>query len=149
MASNQSVMVGVWGYPVGTLNVMDSPSVDLRNIVIKSGDIIDSIAFSYVDKATGNTITAGPWGGSGGSVNKINIDANDYLVTVNGTYGDYYGHTVIQTLTFIMHSGKQFGPFGTVQGGTPFTLPVINKKIVGFLAYTGIYVNGIGFYINP
>jgi hypothetical protein len=37
----------------------------LESITIGAGDVVDSIAFSYIDQA-GNKKTSGPWGGNGG-----------------------------------------------------------------------------------
>jgi len=38
----------------------------LQSITIRCGEVIDSIAFSYVDHS-GNPQTIGPWGGPGGT----------------------------------------------------------------------------------
>jgi hypothetical protein len=37
----------------------------MESVTIRSGDVIDSVAFSYIDQA-GNKQTAGPWGDNGG-----------------------------------------------------------------------------------
>jgi hypothetical protein len=42
-----------------------APPKRLESVIIRSGDVIDSIAFSYTDQA-GMRQTAGPWGGNGG-----------------------------------------------------------------------------------
>jgi hypothetical protein len=42
----------------------------LDSVTIRSGDVIDSIAFSYIDQASNKKI-AGPWGGNGGFSNTV------------------------------------------------------------------------------
>ncbi|KAJ3679452.1 hypothetical protein LUZ60_017463 [Juncus effusus] len=141
-------MIGHWGTRENTFHEMTSASVRLTSIVICSGDVIDSIKFSYEEKDTGNTVTLGPWGGSGGDSTEITFDEDDYLDKITGTYGDYNGKTVIHTLTFFAKGGTQYGPYGNKKGDSSFSVPVKNKQIVGFFAYAGTYINGIGVYAN-
>ncbi|KAJ3679437.1 hypothetical protein LUZ60_017448 [Juncus effusus] len=147
---NTSVMIGPWGSHTNTLHMTKSESVSLKSIVIKSGNIIDSIKYSYEEKDTENIVTVGPWGGSGGKSHQITFDDDeDYLVKMEGTYGYYDGTIAIHTLIFTTKRGKKYGPFGSKQGETHFSIPIKKGEIVGFFANAGTFVNAIGIYVQP
>ncbi|XP_037419370.1 disease resistance protein Pik-2-like [Triticum dicoccoides] len=121
----------------------------LENVIIHSGDIVDSLAFSYTDHGRQQR-TAGPWGGHGGGVSNINLGPNEYLMNVSGTIGSFYGvASCVTSLTFVTNFAC-YGPFGK-GGGVPFdALPVqSNSSIVGFFGRAGGSLDAIGFYVRP
>ena len=66
-------MIGPWGGHGGSPKDITEPPKRLESITVKSGVVIDSITFTYIDQ-TGKKHTAGPWGGSGGSPYKVSSD---------------------------------------------------------------------------
>lgn len=140
--------LGPWGGNGGTEeDTTEAAPKGLESITVFSGDVVDSIGFSYVDQA-GKKHTAGPWGGPGGSPRQIQLAPSEYVKEVSGTFGDYYGVNVITSLTFVT-SLKTHGPFGQ-EDGTPFTVPVQkNSGIVGFHARGGKFLDAIGVYVRP
>ncbi|EAZ20031.1 hypothetical protein OsJ_35630 [Oryza sativa Japonica Group] len=60
--------VGPWGGNGGTPQDITETPKRLESITIRSGEVVDSISFSYFDQA-GQKRVAGPWGGPGGNLN--------------------------------------------------------------------------------
>jgi hypothetical protein len=58
--------IGLWGGQAGSQQDLTVPPKRLQSLTIPSGNAIDSIQFTYTDKA-GQKHTAGPWGGFGGT----------------------------------------------------------------------------------
>jgi hypothetical protein len=58
--------IGLWGGQGGSQQDITVPPKRLQSLTIRSGNAIDSIQFTYTDKA-GQKHTAGPWGGFGGT----------------------------------------------------------------------------------
>ncbi|KAI5003543.1 hypothetical protein ZWY2020_030703 [Hordeum vulgare] len=117
----------------------------LESVTIRSGDIIDSLAFSYIDQA-GKKQTAGPWGGNGGLEETITFAPTETLKKVFGVVGTIGGHTVVTSLTFVTNI-KIYPTFGKGTGGTTFSIPEKNASVVGFFGRAGSYVDAIGVYI--
>lgn len=65
MQSVAVTKIGPWGGNGGSAQDITEPPKRLESITIRSGSVVDSIAFSYLDQV-GQKHTAGPWGGSGG-----------------------------------------------------------------------------------
>ncbi|KAM3206488.1 hypothetical protein ACQJBY_061921 [Aegilops geniculata] len=114
----------------------------LESVTICSGDSVDSIAFSYTDQ-NGQRCTAGPWGGDGGKVSRIDLGPSEHLIKVSGRRTNH-----ITSLTFFTNAAS-YGPFGK-GGGDPFVFPVeSNSSIVGFFCRAGLYLDAIGYYVRP
>ncbi|KAI4974475.1 hypothetical protein ZWY2020_047755 [Hordeum vulgare] len=134
--------VGPFGGSGGRARDIKAAPYRLENVMICSGDNIDSIAFSYIDH-NGQQHTAGPWGGDGGRVSTINLGPSEYLIKVSGRLTNH-----ITSLTFVTNAAS-YGPFGE-GGGDPFVFPVqSNNSIVGFFCRAGLYLDAIGFYVRP
>ncbi|KAK1604454.1 hypothetical protein QYE76_028127 [Lolium multiflorum] len=119
----------------------------LDSVTIRSGNVIDSIALSYIDQA-GNKKTDGPWGGSGGFSNTILLAPTEIVNKVFGTTGDFNNNTVVTSLTIVTNVNT-YGPFGK-EKGTPFSIPKENDKIVlGLFGRAGQFVDAIGAYVSP
>lgn len=67
--------IGLWGGTRGRLHGISVAPHNLRSVIIRSGLIIDSLAFTYYDRS-GQEKTAGPWGGSGGSEHTVILNLN-------------------------------------------------------------------------
>nr|AGT16238.1 hypothetical protein SHCRBa_027_K06_F_100 [Saccharum hybrid cultivar R570]AGT16240.1 hypothetical protein SHCRBa_027_K06_F_240 [Saccharum hybrid cultivar R570]AGT16243.1 hypothetical protein SHCRBa_027_K06_F_400 [Saccharum hybrid cultivar R570] len=94
----------------------------LQSITIRCGEVIDSIAFSYVDHS-GNPQTIGPWGGPGGTDSLIQLKPLEFVQGISGTFGPFgTSANVITSLTVATSQGRGYGPYGQ-GGGTPFNLP--------------------------
>jgi ABC-type long-subunit fatty acid transport system fused permease/ATPase subunit len=55
----------LFGGTGGDAFVISEQPKRMESVTIRSGDVIDSLAFSYIDQA-GNKQSAGPWGDNGG-----------------------------------------------------------------------------------
>ncbi|KAG2620658.1 hypothetical protein PVAP13_3NG227400 [Panicum virgatum] len=139
-------MIGPWGGHGGSPKDITEPPKRLESITVKSGVVIDSITFTYIDQ-TGKKHTAGPWGGSGGSPYKIQLAASEFVKEISGTYGTFDGATVITSLKIVTNV-QTFGPWST-EIGTPFSVPVQKGSgIVGFFARAGKYLDAIGVHVH-
>lgn len=71
--------IGPWGGNGGTtFDIPDLP-LSIKSVTITCGDVINSIAFSYVDK-TGEKKNAGPWGGAG----SLSVTVGVFFLTLYG-----------------------------------------------------------------
>lgn len=99
----------------------------VTRIVIRSGDIIDSIQSFIGGQATPQH------GGNGGGVHELVIAGGDALVEVSGYYGYWYGQTYVLQLSLRTRANVTYGPFGNVpRSGTPFRFSAQSGEIVGF-----------------
>uniref|UniRef100_A0A0A9BQN6 Jacalin-type lectin domain-containing protein n=1 Tax=Arundo donax TaxID=35708 RepID=A0A0A9BQN6_ARUDO len=153
---NSLAKIGLFGSASGDNHDITVAPLRLETITIYSGDVVDSLAFSYRDREN-QLHTAGRWGGTGGGIRQIQLGPSEYVKEVNGTYGLYtYGtHGRVEAITnfTIVTNHRSYGPYGTgkLDTETRFSVPVMNNgSIVGFFAHTGrYYVNGVGVYVKP
>jgi hypothetical protein len=114
----------------------------LTGLVVRSGDISDSIAPVYGAR------TATPRGGSGGNLHQIDL-AGDAIVAISGFTGTYFGATQVAQLSFTTARGRTFGPFGTFQnvsGKQPFDLRApAGYRINSFFGTTFTHMDGKTF----
>ncbi|CAN6213663.1 unnamed protein product [Urochloa humidicola] len=145
------IKMGPWGGNGGSpQDITDASAIKhLESVTIRSGPVVDSIQFSYVDYA-GQTHSAGPWGNSGGEqVHTIQFAESEFITQLSGTIGPYGRVTTITSIKFVTNLNTTYGPWGQ-ENGTPFTVPVQpNGAIVGFFAYGGAYLIAIGVYVRP
>ncbi|XP_020101268.1 protein GOS9-like isoform X1 [Ananas comosus] len=140
------IKLGLWGGNGGTLCDIDGHPIRLTKIVIRSGHVIDSLAYEYVQD--GKTFSVGPWGGSGGTSTTIEFQPGEFLIIIDGNFGEFEGFNVVRSLTFITNV-RPYGPFGIEDVGTPFFIPVASGRIVAFYGRFGQYVDAIGMYLTP
>nr|XP_016463415.1 PREDICTED: putative late blight resistance protein homolog R1B-23 isoform X2 [Nicotiana tabacum]XP_016463417.1 PREDICTED: putative late blight resistance protein homolog R1B-23 isoform X2 [Nicotiana tabacum]XP_016463418.1 PREDICTED: putative late blight resistance protein homolog R1B-23 isoform X2 [Nicotiana tabacum]XP_016463419.1 PREDICTED: putative late blight resistance protein homolog R1B-23 isoform X2 [Nicotiana tabacum]XP_016463420.1 PREDICTED: putative late blight resistance protein h len=144
-----SILVEPWGGNAGESEWNYKLKSPIKEILIVHGDIIDSIMFRTVTEQ-GTTIDSTKFGGDGGRIDKVVIEATslEYLKGIKGTFGYYYGHSVIKSLCFITNA-KNYGPFGCEAGGIPFSLVMKEGvAIVGFHGRSRLYLNAIGVYLQ-
>jgi hypothetical protein len=114
----------------------------LTGLVVRSGDIVDSIAPVYGSQA------APPEGGSGGTSSQVDF-TGDSLVAISGVTGTYFGAVQVAQLTFRTAAGKNFGPFGSlrnVSSNQPFDLRApAGFRISSFFGTTFTHTGGTAF----
>ncbi|CAM0958501.1 unnamed protein product [Alopecurus aequalis] len=138
--------IGPWGGNGGTaFDIPDLP-LSIQSVTITCGDVINSLAFTYVDKTGQKNV--GPWGGAGAVSVTITLASSEILKQVTGTTNSIGGDTVVTSLAFATNV-TTYGPFGKANG-TPFNSQVPeNSSVVGFYARAGGSVNALGAYVSP
>ncbi|CAN6326134.1 unnamed protein product [Urochloa humidicola] len=122
-------------------------------MAIRSGILIDSIGFSYVDK-TFKKNTAGPFGGTGGQLTTIQFAPTEWVTKLSGTLeirslGSGVYKPVVASLE-IETNIKKYGPYGRVNQDYSFSILVPQGWIIaGFFGRAGSLVDAIGVYIGP
>ena len=124
----------------------------MTGLVIRSGDIIDSIAPVYGAR------TATPHGGNGGTASQVDF-TGDPVVALSGVTGNYFGATQVAQLSVTTAGGRILGPFGTLRNvgaPQPFDLRApAGGKINSWFGTTvshsggGLYVAAIGGNVIP
>ncbi|CAM0948270.1 unnamed protein product [Alopecurus aequalis] len=141
--------VGPWGGDSGMCNDLVVLPRRLMSVVVRSADVIYSLAFTYCDGG-GQQHSAGPWGGWGASqdaaFHTIIFGPSEFLKQVSGKIGPSSEYPdVLTSLLFVTNIGN-YGPFGGGRG-VPFCCPVQeNGSIVGFFAHVGKAIHAIGVY---
>jgi hypothetical protein len=136
--------VGPAGGPGTAWNNLPAVSTwgPLTGLVVRSGDIVDSIAPVY------GTQTAPPQGGTGGDPHQVSV-TGDAIVAISGVTGTYFGATHVAQVTFTTAGGKVLGPFGTLRnvGATqPFELRApAEYRINSFFGTTFTHTDGRAF----
>ncbi|CAO2146692.1 unnamed protein product [Urochloa humidicola] len=142
--------MGPWDREAGA--AFDIPEAEptrcLQTVTVEYGDVINSIAFSYINEA-GEKKTAGPWGSHGALTKTIMLAPSEIIKQVLGTTSIVGEDTIVTSLTLVSNL-TTYGPFGTTNG-TPFCsqAPESNRSIAGFYARAGEAVNAIGVYYTP
>lgn len=144
----QSISLGPWGGQGGH-KWDDGVYSTVRQLEVAHGAGIDSIKVQY-DK-NGTPEWSEKHGGSGGAkVDKVKLNYPDeFLTSVHGTYGSLqeWGPILVRSLTF-QSNKRTYGPYG-VEGGTFFSFPTTQGKIVGFHGKGGWYLDAIGVHLEP
>nr|XP_016489921.1 PREDICTED: putative late blight resistance protein homolog R1B-16 isoform X1 [Nicotiana tabacum]XP_016489923.1 PREDICTED: putative late blight resistance protein homolog R1B-16 isoform X1 [Nicotiana tabacum]XP_016489924.1 PREDICTED: putative late blight resistance protein homolog R1B-16 isoform X1 [Nicotiana tabacum]XP_016489925.1 PREDICTED: putative late blight resistance protein homolog R1B-16 isoform X1 [Nicotiana tabacum]XP_016489926.1 PREDICTED: putative late blight resistance protein h len=143
-----SILVEPWRGNIGGSEWNYKLKSPIKEILIGHGDFIDSIIFRTITEQ-GTTIDSPKFGGNGGRIDKVVIEATslEYLTGIKGTFGCYGSHSVIKILCFITNS-KNYGPFGSEAGGTPFSFVLKGVAIVGFHGCSGVLLEAIGVYLQ-
>ncbi|KAG6508052.1 protein GOS9-like [Zingiber officinale] len=140
------IKIGPWG-GTGACNFdIGRSASQIKKVVLHTGDTVERLEISYV--VDGNEVKTHPIGGSGGQSHEFELIPGEYINSMVGSVKTYRGETRISKLEFKTNLGKKHGPFGH-GGGTEFTVPVMDGRIVGFFGQSGCYLNGIGVYLAP
>jgi len=129
--------------PVGpTYNVFDDTQAaqnlnqPITQIVVRAGDIIDQVRAFYGPNKT----PLPQHGGNGGQSHEIVLDSGDFLTSVSGFYGQWFGRPYILQITLKTRNGKTHGPFGSMQYSSspaPFTFQAeANEQVLAFFGST-------------
>ncbi|KAG2640833.1 jacalin-related lectin 3-like [Panicum virgatum] len=149
VTESPALKIGPCGGPGGYAQDIEEGPKRLESITVRSGVVVDSIEFSYIDHA-GRRRSAGPWGGHRGNPHTIHLDADEFVTEMAGTIDkfDINNDTVITSLKIVTNL-QTFGPWGD-ENGAPFTIPVQSGSgIVGFFGRSGVYLDAIGVYVSP
>ncbi|XP_044394776.1 uncharacterized protein [Triticum aestivum] len=139
---------GPWGGNGGRARDIKVAPQSLESVTIRSGSVVDSLAFSFKD-GNGRHHTAGPWGSDGGSGKTIKLGPTEFVTEVSGTFGSFGAlSNVLTSLTLVTNCGS-YGPFGKRQGSPFKTTMQSNSSIVGFFGRAGQFVDAIGVYVLP
>ncbi|XP_059638050.1 jacalin-related lectin 3-like [Cornus florida] len=124
----------------------DGTYTTVRELIIHCGALIDCIQVVY-DKE-GNRVLGEKHGTIGGQENKVTLDADEFLLSFWGYYGQVGNMVVIRSLEF-QSNKKTIGPFG-VADGEKFQFPSSTNcaKIIGFHGRSDKYLTAIGAYLN-
>ncbi|THU69959.1 hypothetical protein C4D60_Mb08t19910 [Musa balbisiana] len=114
------------------------------NIEIRAREVIDGIAITFT--RNGRT-EAKNFGGPLGNPYEIPLQVDEYLVGIEGSVDTILGITLVRNLT-LRTNKESYGPFGT-SGGKPFSLPLLDGKIIGFFGRAGAVIDAIGVYLAP
>ncbi|XP_074559958.1 protein GOS9-like, partial [Curcuma longa] len=151
MANNR---IGPWG-GTGTYNFdIGRNASQITKVVLHAGEIVDSLKIFYVDE--GNEVNTTRIGGGGGGLCEFKLRPGEYINSMKGSFRAYYdekymenyGEICITKLQFKTNKGRKHGPFGQ-GGGSEFSVPVGDGRIVGFFGQYCRYLNAIGVYVAP
>ncbi|XP_048532173.1 mannose/glucose-specific lectin-like isoform X2 [Triticum urartu] len=143
--------VDLWGGNSGQAHDLDVVPRRLISVVVLSGEVIDSLKFTYSD-CDGHQHTAGPWGGSDASQSMNNhmilLGRSEVVKEVSGTIGPNSSVPDFVSSLLLATNTSSHGPFGEGRG-IPFRIPLQdNDSIVGFFAQAEKHINAIGFYLE-
>lgn len=111
----------------------------LERILYRSGSYVDTLQFEWLEQ-DGTYVTGPEYGGylgAGGEKGIVTLQDGEYLLKITGTAGAY-----LDSITFHTNLGT-YGPFGG-SGGTPFSIDLRNRKLIGIIGRYGKYIDGIG-----
>ncbi|KAJ8513697.1 hypothetical protein OPV22_004131 [Ensete ventricosum] len=115
----------------------------ILKVQLRHGVAIDAIKIMY--RRNGADVWTDQWGGGGGQFSEFNLDDGESLRSIRGHYGRFAGVTVVRSVTFISDK-RTYGPYGG-EGGIAFELEAPDKRIVGFTARSGLYLDALGIYV--
>ena len=146
-----SSTVGAYGGREGTAFV-DVPTnhcgVDITEIWVYSGDIMDSIQVKY-RFSDGHSEIMPRRGGSGGGLTHITIPQAGKVIGLTGVTTFYtYGTVITQLRVVVLNSNNNvqiYGPFGTEIYTQPSVFAVYGD-IKSIFGYHGDFLNGLGVY---
>ena len=122
--------------------------VDIRNVYIRSGSIVDAIQIQY-RYPDGRLYTAPRRGGGGGDYHHFSVSSGEKIIGVFGTKGKYRSYTTVSRLYFVKKTRSGgvyiYGPYG--RSATNYNFVVIGdiKSIYG---RSGSLLDSIGFYYD-
>ncbi|KAK3231616.1 hypothetical protein Dsin_003497 [Dipteronia sinensis] len=135
----------LWGNVEGGNPWNYQPNGAITQIKISWGSNIDSISFKSTADGDGNWTKFGATTGREEPPFQIGWP-NDYVESISGSYDSI----AINTLCFKTHKGKQYGPFGTTNGGEKkFEISTKDSIIVGFFGREGALLDALGVYVKP
>ncbi|KAK6115810.1 hypothetical protein DH2020_008079 [Rehmannia glutinosa] len=143
------ISVGAWGGSSGN-NWSYKAKHGIKQIIIKYGDIIDSIMFKGdTDDASPADYSSKFGGDGGGRTDKIDIDfPSEFVTGISVTHGRWGNFPDLVTSVKFHTNRSQYGPFGK-GSGDPFTFNAEGGVVTGFHGRAGRYLDAIGVYIKP
>lgn len=75
---------------------------------------------------------------------EITMEPDEYLITIRGAAGNYFGPNVITSLVFVTNK-RSYAAFGNRGSNiVPFNVPVQSGRVIGFHGRAAQYLNAIG-----
>jgi hypothetical protein len=135
-SSQTQIVGGPGGNPFQDSYIPSNARV--TEVRIASGAFVDSVQLGYV-LPDGRTATGSLNGGTGGTVNTLRLDSDEYIVAISGRYGQN-----IDSLR--IHTNKRTSPlYGGSGGRQDFRVDVPSgNQAVGFIGRSGRYLDAIG-----
>ncbi|KAL6527438.1 hypothetical protein OROGR_016528 [Orobanche gracilis] len=144
------ILVGAWGGPGGNPWRYKANGGGIKQIIIRSGGVIDSIVFKGDGDETSAEVYSVKFGGRGGNrTEKILIDfPSEYLTGISGSHGRWGKFPDLVTSLKFHTNRAEYGPFGK-GSDTRFSFIAHGGVITGFHGRAGAYIDAIGVYIKP
>ncbi|KAL0837479.1 PREDICTED: PYK10-binding protein 1-like [Brassica oleracea var. oleracea] len=79
---------------------------------------------------------------------EFELESDEYITIVEGTYDKILGSDGLTMLTFKTNKSRTYGPYG-LEGSTHFDLKEEGHKITGFHGRAGATISAIGVYLAP
>ncbi|CAN6991229.1 unnamed protein product [Brassica rapa subsp. trilocularis] len=79
---------------------------------------------------------------------EFELESDEYITIVEGTYDKILGSDGLTMLTFKTNKNRTYGPYG-LEGSTHFDLKEEGYKITGFHGRAGATISAIGVYLAP
>ncbi|XP_057529515.1 protein GOS9-like [Amaranthus tricolor] len=126
----------------------------ISEVIIKSGSVIDSIAFTTIkptDCGCGYSATHTKFGGNGGKPNLITFQCDEYITHFSGSLGQWDGQRVVAKMK--IHTNLRPDGYGSYGNGdhvhniTNFESPPLSDGgVVGLFGTHSKYLHSIGVY---
>ncbi|KAF3339073.1 jacalin-related lectin 19-like protein [Carex littledalei] len=140
-----SKKVGPCGGAGGSAKDMDITGITrIVKVSVRHGWAIDALTVLFL--RNGKEESTDRWGGGGGSLSEFTLQPSEYITSVKGHMGPFFGYFVVRSLKFETNFGA-YGPYGKEEG-TPFELPAINGKVIGFYGRSAGLLDTLGVYVN-
>ncbi|XP_023742852.1 mannose/glucose-specific lectin [Lactuca sativa] len=140
------VWVAPWGGTGGNpWHFIIPDDARLFEIIVTSGDVIDSIYFTYMDQS--GTHSSPKYGGSGGIPQWVSFSDEEVLIGISGNFKEYENYTVITSFS-VQTNICTYGPFG-LGGGSNFSIQLASGTFAGFYGKCGIYLDALGVILKP
>jgi hypothetical protein len=120
----------------------------LTQLIVRWGNIVDSIQVFYGTPPIGTSV----YGGLGGGPTTLSL-GDDPITEISGFTGYWFGANYVLQLTIRTRSNVVYGPFGDMSyangAKTPFTLKAeANEQIVGFFGSATYGDNGKSVFLG-
>ncbi|MBN2337078.1 MAG: hypothetical protein JXP48_00950 [Acidobacteria bacterium] len=115
----------------------------ISQVRIRTGRYVDSIQAVYT--LPGGSLYEGPlYGGTGGTLNVLELAANEYITGISGRAGNYVDSIVVHT------NRRSFPAYGGSGGRQAFRLEVpAGNQALGFTGRAARYLDAIGLGYAP
>jgi len=118
----------------------------VRQIIINADSVINSIQVVY-ESVEGKTVWGQMHGSTGGKLNKINLDPDEFLLSISGYYGQIANKVAVRSLAF-QSNKRTIGPYGVEDGEKFESTYTTGGKIIGFYGRSEEYLTAIGAHLD-
>ena len=114
----------------------------LARVSIASGDVIDAIQVTR-EASDGTLVNFDVHGGSGGTVQEVNLADREHIIRIDGRYGSF-----VNSMTITTDLGQQL-TFGGTGGSADYTYQAPDGfEISGFAGRAGAFIDAIGISLR-